>query len=126
MLSKDHELTPAQIDEILERTAIPLTLQKSNDFGSGRIDALAAVNAVGDDGIEEIDSNVCVYPNPTKGIVNIEVEGLKGIIVMNALGQIVLETVDNQIDLSQFGTGIFILRIETETGVSIQKIVLKK
>ena len=66
MLSKDHELTPAQIDEILERTAISLTLHKSNDFGSGRIDALAAVNAVGDDGIEEIDSNVCVYPKPTK------------------------------------------------------------
>ena len=126
MLSKDHELTPAQIDEILERTAIPLTLHKSNDFGSGRIDALAAVNAVGDDGIEEIDSNVCVYPNPTKGIVNITAEGIKRMEVLNAIGQKVFETVDNQIDLSQFGTGIFILRIETETGVSIQKIVLKK
>ena len=84
------------------------------------------MNAVGDDGIEEIDVNVRIYPNPTKGIVNIEVEGLKGIMVMNSLGQIVLETVDNQIDLSQFGSSIFILRIETETGVSIQKIVLKK
>lgn len=77
-------------------------------------------------GIEEINSNVSIYPNPTKGIVNIDVEGLKGVIVMNALGQIVLETVDNQIDLSQFGTGLFLLRIATENGVSIQRIVLKK
>lgn len=125
MLSKDHELTPAQIDEILERTAIPLTLHKSNDFGSGRIDALAAVNAVGNDAIEEIDSNVCVYPNPTKGIVNVEVEGLKGVVVINSIGQIVIETVDNQIDLSQFGSGIFMIRIETENGVITQKMVLQ-
>ena len=76
-------------------------------------------------GIEEINSNVSIYPNPTKGIVNIEVEGMKGIIVMNALGQIVLETVDNQIDISQFGTGIFMLRIETENGVSIQRIMVR-
>ena len=76
-------------------------------------------------GIEEIDGNVSVYPNPTKGIVNIEVEGLKDVIVMNALGQIVLETIDNQFDLSQFGTGIFMLRIETENGVSIQRIMVR-
>lgn len=77
-------------------------------------------------GIEEIDSNVSIYPNPTKGIVNIEVEGLKGIIVMNAIGQKVLETVENQIDLSQFGNGIFMLRIETEQGVSMQRVIFEK
>ncbi len=74
-------------------------------------------------GVEEIDGNVCVYPNPTKGVVNIEVEGLKGVIVMNALGQIVFETVENQIDLSQLGTGLFIVRIETAQGVSMQRII---
>lgn len=77
-------------------------------------------------GIEEIDSNVSIYPNPTKGIVNIEVEGLKGVIVMNALGQIVLETVDNKIDLSQFGTGLFMLRIATEQGVRMQRVIIEK
>lgn len=77
-------------------------------------------------GIDEIDGNVSIYPNPTKGIVNITAEGIKNIIVMNALGQIVLETVENQIDLSQFGNGIFMLRIETENGVSVQRIMVKK
>ena len=124
MLSKDHELTPAQIDEILERTAIPLSAHKSNDFGSGRIDALAAVNAVGDDGVDEIDSNVEIYPNPTNGILNIKVEGIKNVIVVNSLGQIVCETVENQIDLSQYGNGIFMLRIETENGICLQRIVV--
>ena len=76
-------------------------------------------------GIEEIDGNVSIYPNPTNGIVNIEVEGIKNIVVMNALGQVVLETVENQIDLSQFGTGLFMLRIETENGMSVQRIMVR-
>ena len=125
MLSKDHELTPAQIDEILERTAIPLSAHKSNDFGSGRIDALAAVNAIGNDGVEEFGDNVRVFPNPTNGIINVNANGLKNIVVFNALGQKVYETVENQIDLSQLGTGLFMLRIETETGEIVQRIMVR-
>lgn len=77
------------------------------------------------DGIDEVDSDVCVYPNPTNGIVNIKAEGIQNIVVMNALGQKVLETIDNQIDLSQFGNGLFMLRIETDNGVSTQRIMVK-
>ena len=46
MLSKNHDLTPEEIDEILETTAVKLSQTKDNIFGSGRIDALAAVNEV--------------------------------------------------------------------------------
>ena len=56
MLSKNPNLTPAQICEILETTAKHLTPQKSNQYGSGRIDALAAVSAVtGCEGILNLD-----------------------------------------------------------------------
>jgi subtilisin family serine protease len=46
MLQKDPSLTPAQIDELLETHAVPLATGKNNDSGSGRIDALATINAV--------------------------------------------------------------------------------
>jgi subtilisin family serine protease len=49
MLSKNPELTPAEICEILETTAVRLpnsSSPKNNIYGSGRINALAAVNAV--------------------------------------------------------------------------------
>jgi subtilisin family serine protease len=49
MLSKKNDLTPAEICEILETTAVRLpTLlsPKGNTFGSGRIDAYAAVQAI--------------------------------------------------------------------------------
>ncbi len=47
MLSKNPNLSPAVIDSILEMTAVDLgPTGKDNDYGAGRIDALAAVNYV--------------------------------------------------------------------------------
>ncbi|MCL2289667.1 MAG: S8 family serine peptidase [Bacteroidetes bacterium] len=46
MLEKNPKLTPAEICEILETTAVKLSATKNNIFGSGRVDALEAVNAV--------------------------------------------------------------------------------
>ena len=117
MLSKEPELTPAQIDEILERTAIPLTTHKSNDFGSGRIDALAAVNAIGDDGIEEITANsISVYPNPAKDFITL-VETFpetSPIALFTIQGQLMRICVlkDNRIDISDLPNGIYLLKIQ--------------
>ncbi len=46
MLSKNPELTPEQISMILETTAVKLDEKKNNKTGSGRVDALAAINAI--------------------------------------------------------------------------------
>lgn len=46
MLEKNPSLTPAQICETIETTAKKLSDSKNNYTGSGRIDALAAVNSV--------------------------------------------------------------------------------
>ncbi len=47
MLHKNPSLSPAGIDSIMELTAVDLgTAGKDNQFGSGRINALAAVNMV--------------------------------------------------------------------------------
>ena len=46
MLSKDINLMPAEVCRILEETAVPLTSGKSNTVGFGRINVLAAVEAI--------------------------------------------------------------------------------
>jgi subtilisin family serine protease len=46
MLQKNMQLSPEQISQISEETAQVMTPGKNNNSGSGRIDALAAVNAV--------------------------------------------------------------------------------
>lgn len=76
----------------------------------------------------ENNDNVLVYPNPTKGLLNIESQGNMHIIVSNILGQKLLEreSEDNTVlDLSRFGQGIFVLRIETIQGSVVKKISVK-
>ena len=46
MLDKNPELTPADISRILETTTHKIANNKNNYTGSGRIDALAAINAI--------------------------------------------------------------------------------
>ena len=132
MLSKDHELTPAQIDEILERTAIPLSMHKSNDFGSGRIDALAAVNAVGDDAINEINTDeISIYPNPASDFITI-VETFpetspetSQISIMNIHGQFVntCSLNNNQIYIGNLPDGIYLMKIESSEGTFYHKFI---
>ena len=74
-------------------------------------------------------SSVRLYPNPTNGILNVEGEGAMTISVMNMLGQKVLKTTANgntTIDLSGFDSGIYLVRIETENGMKIEKVNVKK
>jgi len=133
MLSRDHELTPEQIDEILERTAVPLSAHKSNDFGSGRIDALAAVNAVGDDGIEEIDNQgIMVYPNPASDVIYINYSPVEvrfiasQIKILDINGQLMNVHVQNdQIDISDLPNGVYLLKIESSDGIFYEKLIKK-
>ena len=46
MLSKDINLMPAEVCRILEETAVPLSSGKTNIYGFGRINVLAAVEAI--------------------------------------------------------------------------------
>ena len=46
MLSKDINLTPSEVCRILEETAVPIENGKSNIYGFGRVDALAAVETI--------------------------------------------------------------------------------
>ena len=73
--------------------------------------------------------NVRLYPNPTSGIINIEGDGEMTISVMNVLGQKVLETTANDnttIDLSGFGEGIYMVRIENKNSTMTEKVNVKR
>lgn len=58
MLSKNPGLTPEQISQILEESALPLSTGKSNTYGSGRVDALAAIEATPYMGVRFVDYQV--------------------------------------------------------------------
>ena len=78
---------------------------------------------------EVITSNIRLYPNPTNGIFNIEGNGEMTISVMNMLGQTILvsDAINNAtIDLSGFGSGIYMVRIETANGTMTEKVNIRR
>ena len=125
MLSKNHELTPAQIDEILERTAVKLTEHKSNDFGAGLLDALAAVNAVDPDAVSETQNEMAVYPNPSMGDFTIVGDGINSVSVISIEGKLLktIEVNGNECLIDGLPNGVFMLKIDTGNGVIVNKIV---
>ena len=78
---------------------------------------------------ENTDKNIDVYPNPTNGLLNIEGQGTMHISVSNLLGQALQETTasgNTTLDMSRLESGMYLIRIESENGVTIQKVNLRK
>ncbi|MBR4392083.1 MAG: S8 family peptidase [Bacteroidales bacterium] len=125
MLSKNPDLTPAQIDEILEHTAVPLSAHKSNDFGSGLLDALAAVTAVEFESVIENTINASIYPNPSTGNFTIQCEGMKQIEVFSIDGRLLISipTESPVQQLKGLLNGTFLVKITTTNGVIVKEIV---
>lgn len=79
---------------------------------------------------ENSDNVICIYPNPTKTYFNIEAENMTHISIANTLGQIVFDKeVDSDmetIDMTQYNSGVFFVRITTENGVVVKRVSLEK
>ncbi len=68
MLSKNPDLSPADINQILETTATPLVQGKNNDSGSGIVNAYQAVQAVS---LPNTPPGQAINPVPADAAINI-------------------------------------------------------
>ena len=128
MLSKNRNLTPAQIDQILENTAVKLSDYKSNDFGSGRLDALAAVNAVDYDVLGEIEQlQALIYPNPSTDNFTVVCEGMTRIEIFSIDGRLVksVDVKGSQYQFEGLINGVYLVRITTETGIAMRQVMVQ-
>ena len=79
---------------------------------------------------ETLDDPYKVYPNPTNGTVKIEANDLKYIGISNLMGQCVYEApvAGNkfEIDFSGHDAGVYLIRIETASGITTKRVVLTK
>ena len=76
--------------------------------------------------VSENSINAKLYPNPTSGTVTIEAADMQRITVANTMGQVVvdmeLDASTASIDMTQFGTGVYVVRIMTKGGSCIRRI----
>ena len=83
---------------------------------------------VGVTGIDELNGNVALYPNPTKGNVKIEAAGMRHITVVSSLGQVLYDADVNademELNMAQWNTGVYVVRIVTESGINTQRVTV--
>ena len=83
-------------------------------------DGIAAVDEL------EIATRACVYPNPVANLLIVESQHrLQEYVIYNALGNVVKQEVTekNLIDISGVLTGVYVIRVRTETGWSFLKFI---
>ncbi len=69
---------------------------------------------------------VNVYPNPTRGNVFVEAEGVRRLEVYDVFGRLVLITEDDRlVDLSRMPDGVYMIKIITDDG-SVQRKIVKE
>ncbi len=67
-----------------------------------------------------------LYPNPTSGTITFNSTGIRKVEVMDAMGRMVAVYNDSYIiDLSKLSKGYYTLRVTTDRGVAIRKVVRK-
>mgnify|MGYP005629441851 FL=1 len=66
-----------------------------------------------------------VYPNPTDGMLNIEMLDLKKVIILNFSGQEVFRSKESRIDISVLRKGTYIVRLEDQNGASVNAKLIK-
>lgn len=78
--------------------------------------------------VEENQSEVRLYPNPTMGSITIEADGLTSVAVYNLVGQKVYEEPaqgdKRVVDMSSFGSGMYLVRIACANGSIIRKVTV--
>jgi photosystem II stability/assembly factor-like uncharacterized protein len=76
---------------------------------------------------KDIQSKIKVFPNPANEILFIELEENATLEIINIQGQIVdsnslIEKVNN-LDISNLGSGVYTLRIKTDRGIAMRKLI---
>ena len=115
------------------------SVKVTNSFGCSATSTSTSVTITGVVNAESLSGSINVFPNPNNGMITLETISLeiKKVIVMNTLGEIILQTTDihhsdsngilvNSIDLTGQSSGIYFLNIETVSGFVNKKIIIQK
>lgn len=89
------------------------------------------INVAAGTGVNDIENNASIYPNPTKDILNVNAtSNINSVEVFNMMGQKVAAYDANdtytQINTSNLINGMYLIRINTENGVINQKFTVAR
>ena len=69
---------------------------------------------------------MAVYPNPTQNMLNVIAPCMNHITVMNTVGQVLYDTDAESdqfvLDMSQYESGMYLVRVSTDSGTIVKRI----
>ena len=78
-------------------------------------------------GVDELERQFSMYPNPTNGLLKIEGLAYKQVVIYNTMGQKVTQFANNEsIDLSSYQNGIYLGLVYLTDGTTAQKVIVKE
>jgi hypothetical protein len=82
--------------------------------------------------LEELESNISVYPNPAKEFIIVEsTNDIRSIEITNYMGQVVhsvkaVEMTKRQVNTNTLSAGVYFVKVETDTGIEQVRIVISE
>ena len=73
-----------------------------------------------------IDAVQMIYPNPSIRVINIKMDQFKKAIIYNLSGQILMNSTDEQIDVSALSGGVYLIKLENNKGQSYSVRFIKR
>jgi hypothetical protein len=100
-------------------------IAKKYDAVSEAVSVTVEVTELSIDDVNAKDVNI--YPNPTTGVVYVDVETSFDAVIYNYQGQVVKRLYDNNdyIDMSDIDDGMYFLEVKTKDSIIVKKVLVK-
>lgn len=91
---------------------------------TGNATYTAYFEAIGTNAIDDVAAaDVRLYPNPTSGMLTVDIEGLQKVEVIDAVGRIIIsQNNGNRVDMSRLNNGIYTVRITVDGKTIVKKV----
>ena len=80
--------------------------------------------------VENGVNGMMIYPNPVRDNLTVKADNMKRLTIVNTMGQVMYDQAvmsdSEEINMSQFESGVYMVRIITETGAATQRVIVVK
>ena len=133
IVRRDGEIVSTQTEtsfneSVLEGIVTYSVVAKNQDNYSAPAFVVVNSDVNNSDNIINVENNkVSLYPNPTSGMIYVELDNTFDAVIYNYQGQVVMREYDNngQIDLSNLSAGMYFVEIREGNNRMIGKVIVK-
>ncbi len=133
IIRRDGEIVATQQEVIFTENAIDeivtysVVAKNGNNYSAPTFLAVDPNRKFKENVSEMMSKKVSLYPNPTSGILFVNLEKSFDAVVYNYQGQVVMRSDNNQgqIDMSSMKSGIYFVEIREADNIMIEKVIVK-